>query len=59
PTVFYSSDSDGFLISEAIRGEGGRLYNSAGDRFMTTYPNAELSPRDVVSREILNQIQEQ
>ncbi len=41
------------LISEAVRGEGAVLLDAAGYRFMPDYhPDAELAPRDVVSRSI-------
>ncbi|WP_138432175.1 L-aspartate oxidase [Fodinibius saliphilus] len=59
PTAFYAGDGSTFLISEAVRGEGARLYNKSGERFMASYPQQELAPRDVVSQEILKQIQAQ
>lgn len=43
-----------FLISEALRGEGAKLLNRKGERFMVAeHPLAELAPRDIVSRSII------
>ncbi|MDR2639590.1 MAG: FAD-dependent oxidoreductase [Helicobacteraceae bacterium] len=50
----------GILISEAARGEGGRLFNARNERFMERYApqKLELAPRDVVSRAIEREILE-
>lgn len=46
-----------FLITEAVRGAGGILYNQAMERFMPSYDHrAELAPRDVVARSIDDQL---
>ena len=53
PTALRKDGAPSFLISEAVRGEGGVLVNGAGERFMVgRHPDAELAPRDVVAREI-------
>lgn len=46
-----------FLISEAVRGEGGILLNNKGERFMEKYHDLkELAPRDIVSRSIVEEM---
>ncbi len=57
PTAFYSENGTTFLLSEALRGEGGYLLNNQGNRFMKNYHEAsELAPRDIVSKAIYEQM---
>lgn len=57
PTTFFESTSHRrFLISEAVRGEGGILVNSDGKAFMENYHvDKELAPRDIVARAIMQE----
>ena len=58
PTAYVGDgeSDEPFLVSEAVRGEGGVLVNADGERFMpAVHPDAELAPRDVVARAVANE----
>ncbi|MCS7206644.1 MAG: L-aspartate oxidase [Dehalococcoidia bacterium] len=58
PTALRLPGAPPFLISEAVRGEGGRLCTPDGTPFMHAYhPQGDLAPRDVVARAILTEMQ--
>jgi L-aspartate oxidase len=57
PTTLYVAGAGRTLITEAVRGEGAHLVDRNGERFMKQYHEmAELAPRDIVSRAIVEQI---
>jgi L-aspartate oxidase len=59
PTALNLAGAPRFLISEALRGEGARLVNAAGEPFMTRYhPDGDLAPRDVVARGIAREAEQ-
>ncbi|MCX8059125.1 MAG: FAD-binding protein [Spirochaetes bacterium] len=58
PTALFTEHGHSFLISEAVRGEGGELVNIYGKPFMKEYHSlGSLAPRDVVARSIIFEMQ--
>ena len=59
PTVLFHRDVKRFLVSEALRGEGARLVNHRGERFMERYAPglADLAPRDEVARAMYREME--
>ena len=58
PTVLSAEGAPRFLLSEALRGEGARLVNDAGERFVQRYePAGDLASRDLVARAIAREAQ--
>ncbi|MSR74853.1 MAG: L-aspartate oxidase [Planctomycetes bacterium] len=57
PTSLYVAGAARHLITEAVRGEGARLLDSHGERFVSRYhPDGDLAPRDIVSRAIVEEL---
>lgn len=57
PTTLYHPDARAFLITEALRGEGGILKHGDGEEFMARYHELkELAPRDIVARAIVSEM---